>query len=800
MVDEIDIDLQPWSLEETQASILNELKSLLASGKVDSKTLATVSKNIGILAKDSKVVHDMDKQLKSVSKSSTKSVTQAEVLNKAFGKESKDRRKAESVRHKDMTDLKAVQKLGGKGIFDKAKRGLGSISDGAKGLVSRLSNFGGSLKELGAFAGGGLVGALTGLVVNQAETYQRLTNVGQTFGGSMLEMSRMAADAGLSLESVAKLTEKYSKVAANVGVKALLDHQKAVRKDAEQFGQWGMTLTQMTEFSTDHLEQLKVSGQFDRMTAKERTVATRNYLSDLTQLSKITGKRREEIAASMKKQRESVDAFTAEMTLQTPAQRKAFRETQDAMLSVANQMPAEVQKELSQALNQAQTLGTTARNDFIRNLEAMGGATAVATKEFSAAAVSRDPERIRKATLDLQDALGKLKGTEEGRAIALRAQGKQGAESMKLIALASQTAYKQSEKSTKLAGTLTDAEKARAQAEAETSKRKLESEAQATKTLMNLPSQLSTLAADMRKVFIEEFGPQMIGIVNDISKMVTDNQDKMKSAFALFKGTVGGLSSVTELIIANFGLLAAAAATLWLGFKAFRIGRFFKRLMGGGQARAAQKLSRAQAKAPAAASAASKAAPAAAAGANKAAKAGAKKAGAGIAGNLMKGARLAGRIASKAALPLAAAMAIADGVGGYQRAGENFDLKKGEEATAGQKASSTAGGVASGLTLGLVSEKDAAQWFGKLFGAGKTAQEKKVESKKAFVATALGDADMKKASIEDLIAAVKASSKITEEQQTRMIESLQKVQADTQSTAKSTKRSEPDPMAGVIGP
>jgi hypothetical protein len=50
-----------------------------------------------------------------------------------------------------------------------------------------------------------------------------------------------------------------------------------------------------------------------------------------------------------------------------------------------------------------------------------------------------------------------------------------------------------------------------------------------------------------------------------------------------------------------------------------------------------------------------------------------------------------------------------DGFQGYKNAGANFDLAEGQEASAGQKASSTAGGVLSGLTFGLLDQKKAAQ-------------------------------------------------------------------------------------------
>ena len=50
-----------------------------------------------------------------------------------------------------------------------------------------------------------------------------------------------------------------------------------------------------------------------------------------------------------------------------------------------------------------------------------------------------------------------------------------------------------------------------------------------------------------------------------------------------------------------------------------------------------------------------------------------------------------------------------DAVKGYQNAGANFDLKPGKEATTGQKLSSAAGSVLSGLSFGMLDEKSMSQ-------------------------------------------------------------------------------------------
>lgn len=79
---------------------------------------------------------------------------------------------------------------------------------------------------------------------------------------------------------------------------------------------------------------------------------------------------------------------------------------------------------------------------------------------------------------------------------------------------------------------------------------------------------------------------------------------------------------------------------------------------------------------------------------------------AGMGGKILGGIGKAARFLGPAA---AVAGAAYSGFQGYQNTESNFDLKEGEDATVGQKTASTLGGVASGLTFGLLDEKTAAQ-------------------------------------------------------------------------------------------
>ena len=89
---------------------------------------------------------------------------------------------------------------------------------------------------------------------------------------------------------------------------------------------------------------------------------------------------------------------------------------------------------------------------------------------------------------------------------------------------------------------------------------------------------------------------------------------------------------------------------------------------------------------------------------------------AGMGGKILGGLGKAAKFLGPAA---AIAGAAYSGFEGYQNTNENFDLKEGEEATTGQKISSTLGGVASGATFGLLDEKTASQGIHKAGSAVK---------------------------------------------------------------------------------
>lgn len=86
-------------------------------------------------------------------------------------------------------------------------------------------------------------------------------------------------------------------------------------------------------------------------------------------------------------------------------------------------------------------------------------------------------------------------------------------------------------------------------------------------------------------------------------------------------------------------------------------------------------------------------------------------------GKLLKGLGTAAKIGGKMLAPLGIALAAGDAIGGYMNAEENLGIQD-REATFGEKLSSGAGSLVSGLSFGLIDEKAAAKNIKHWTGAG----------------------------------------------------------------------------------
>jgi hypothetical protein len=103
---------------------------------------------------------------------------------------------------------------------------------------------------------------------------------------------------------------------------------------------------------------------------------------------------------------------------------------------------------------------------------------------------------------------------------------------------------------------------------------------------------------------------------------------------------------------------------------------------------------------------------------------------------LKGGAKLLGPLG----VAITAGMAVMDGIDGWNNASSNLGIKD-EDLTLGNKAASSAGGVVSGLTFGLVDSKDASKGINNFFGGNKVIE--KYEKLGVIDHDSIGDSEIK---------------------------------------------------------
>lgn len=126
------------------------------------------------------------------------------------------------------------------------------------------------------------------------KTYKDLSNFGQTFNGSMLNMSVAAGAAGLPLHEFGKAMKDNAPVIARMG-QGFFEVNQSVRRATEGMGLYGLTLEQLHEFSGSYLEQQRLIGNVDRMNRQRQAKSIADLTESVTVMSTITGKARDAI-------------------------------------------------------------------------------------------------------------------------------------------------------------------------------------------------------------------------------------------------------------------------------------------------------------------------------------------------------------------------------------------------------------------------------------------------------------------------------------------------------------------------
>jgi hypothetical protein len=247
--------------------------------------------------------------------------------------------------------------------IDKTTTSVKVMHGGIDDFVSSLRVYAGKI------IGGEIIYEITKGAMTLAKTYTRMADIGQTFGGSMFEMAAQAGASGLSLEEFTKMIERNSTAAALMQQRSdgtansMGGLQKAVRNNLKDLGFLGMSLTQVTDMSSDYAETLRLTGRLGRMNEEQQASAISDMAKDVTAFGDATGKSRQEMLKLINNAfRETSAAMRMAAHPLNEAQGKAFS-TITAFLSA---MPGDAGEKMSKFFSQ--TFGAAGANPYFTEL------------------------------------------------------------------------------------------------------------------------------------------------------------------------------------------------------------------------------------------------------------------------------------------------------------------------------------------------------------------------------------------------------------------------------------------------
>lgn len=277
--------------------------------------------------------------------------------------------------------------------------------------------------------GGAAINAVIHQIRALSDTYQSLTEVGQTFSGSMFEMARQAGAAGLSLSDFAKVISTASNAAAVLGRNGqggLPMLALEVRKNIREFGNYGYSLEQVLELTGEYAETLRLQGQLDDSQRAQAGRSITALAEDIATFSIVTGKSRREIAQASQAALRDV-AVTSRATLgMSEVQRRGMDQATAFLASIPGDAGQFLSTFFAQSIGYGSALYTDATQTLVQAGFSQGVSLMDRAQQRIAAGLDEGGEAMREFAADfVQEADANLHG--------LRTQAMAGNENAKRV-------------------------------------------------------------------------------------------------------------------------------------------------------------------------------------------------------------------------------------------------------------------------------------------------------------------------------------------------------------------------------
>lgn len=182
--------------------------------------------------------------------------------------------------------------------------GLGSAAMRGEGTISSFTD---NFKGLGVI--GDSLGFLGNRLDTNIETFRQLSQIGATFGQSIVELRQTAATAALPLDDFAALIRQNSTNLAALfgsttqGAKGIALLGESIRTEGiDRLAPLGFTVDEVNETLLLNLERQRRTNMFSRMTDQQRISSAIRFAEELDRLARLTGAQRDELRAQIEQQ------------------------------------------------------------------------------------------------------------------------------------------------------------------------------------------------------------------------------------------------------------------------------------------------------------------------------------------------------------------------------------------------------------------------------------------------------------------------------------------------------------------
>lgn len=372
---EVTGDLGGQPIQLNNAATEATLKQLLAA------MLASVAQQGKNTKKDAKIQQELEAELRKLAKQAKdfkKAQDDAAAALKANTKKTEENTEAQKKKAKADSDAKKAQEEFKKSLEDNIAK-LGALSSALEGGIGQINKVTSTFTNLGSSVTAaasslsaipvvgnmlaGVFGTVAGAAEKSYKAFQQSASVGANFGGSINDLIRASSEAGMTFDQFSGVIAKNGEALALLGgstrdgARRLADLGKEIKRSPlmGELAGLGYTTEEVNSGMAKYTGMLAKTGNLQGKTNAELVAGSADYLKNLDQLSRLTGKSKDALQAEQ-------DALMADAQFKARLQ-DMDEKGQQRLMKLMQSLPPSLQK---------------GAKEFI----AFGGATTDAGREF----------------------------------------------------------------------------------------------------------------------------------------------------------------------------------------------------------------------------------------------------------------------------------------------------------------------------------------------------------------------------------------------------------------------------------